>query len=190
MEVIHTPQGGDKPVFLLDVEGVFLTLDEDNPGDQPSEGYVRFEATAHDFYRPDHGDLLRGILPEVDACWFTGVMPETVKQLEPALSLPSLPFVDFFAVRAQPGAVPRYRRPQDDLLHYKRDAADYMFAGRKLAWIDDWFDAYDFEWAKARQAGGAETLLLKTEYKKGLRPEHIEQVRAWVGGVALDERPV
>jgi hypothetical protein len=61
--------------------------------------------------------------------------------------------------------------------HWKLPAIDvFVAADRPLAWIDDAHDEDSVRWAAARPAA---TLLVGTEPRTGIAPEHVAQLTEW-----------
>lgn len=188
MEVLREPQTGDKPALLLDVEGVFLVVNEDAPEVAPQEGFERFSPPDYDFYRPQHGEWVKELQPHFDAYWLTGVGTETLEVLGPRLGLADIPQLDGEYIY---GTAPeRPKSPREDLLVYKRFAIDYALPGRQLVWIDDWLGPYDIEWAKERVRNGVETLLVRPNAGEGLSRNHVQGIQNWLGGLTASQASI
>jgi hypothetical protein len=155
----------DRPVLLLDVDGVLNPYGADCPagfvehalfpdGDEP----VRLCAA--------HGEWIAELAGRYDVVWATGWGEEANRLLGPLLRLPRFPVVAFPAVPFPPEA--------------KVPAIDRLVGDRPAVWIDDLLGPAARDWAANR---AAPTLLLPADPAVGLTREIVD--RAWDWAVSV-----
>jgi hypothetical protein len=110
---------------------------------------------------------LRALAEDFECVWCTGWEDRADSHLPHLLDLPrGWPHITF---REQPAP------------HWKLGAiAAYAGELRPLAWIDDQHDEACKQWAAARRGP---TLLVSTDPKVGLTPEHADALRGWRHGL-------
>jgi hypothetical protein len=142
------------PLLLVDEDAV-LTLF--GPGDVPA----LIDGIPHWLSRRS-AQVLNELAPEFECVWCTGWKDRADEHLPYLLGLPrGWPHITF----------PKGGK------HWKLAGIDaYAGADRPLAWIDDDHDGACRAWAAARRGP---TLLVTTDPKAGLGPEHAEVLRAW-----------
>ena len=124
---------------------------------------------------PTHGAQLRALAEDtsLELVWATTWMHLANTLVAPAIGLPALPVIEFPDFEPEAG----WRRDGS----WKWRAVASFADGRPLAWLDDehgggftearaWFD---------RQRAGVPTSLCHVDPRRGLRPEHLEEVRDW-----------
>ena len=164
MNAADQPQGGEKPLLLVDVDGV-ISLFGFDPADRPEGEWMTVDGILH-LCSSTAADHLPGLGAEFELVWCTGWEEKANDYLPSWLGLPGdLPYLQF------------ERNPGKARAHWKLQAID-DFAGseRPLAWIDDALDDACRDWA-AERAGP--TLLVQTEAHRGLHEIHALELRAW-----------
>ena len=160
-------------MLFVDVDGV-ISLFGFEPGAEPPGRFHWVDGIAHCIPSACGGRLER-LAERFELVWATGWEEKANEYLPFILGLPfrDLPVFTFDG-RAVFGSA-----------HWKLEAIDEYAAGRPAAWIDDNLDDECETWATTR-AGGAPTLLLRTEPATGMTDEHVTQLLAWadeiVGG--------
>ena len=121
--------GGDRPLLLLDVDGVLLVVR--SAWDDEDQDY---EPTLH----PDAGAWLADLGRVFELCWATSWEHGANRDIGPSLGLPPLPVIEFdFDYGA--------RTPK------LRSVAGWV-GDRPCAWIDDDLDRDAEAWAAGRTA--------------------------------------
>ncbi len=179
MHKIETPQSGDKPVLLLDVDGVFLVSPEMlAPDYKPQvcpEGFRLRPNTDNPyiFYNPDHGAWMRSLLVEADTYYLTSLGPEAYEEVGDHLGLPRFAWVNYWAF------------PNTEAVGERVTAVTAIFPGRAVVWVDDEHKPAAYAWAEERTANGTPTLLIQPESEQGLQYEHVVQAKAWLGQLTV-----
>lgn len=154
-----------KPLLLLDVDGVLNPLGvRDAPGfDEHRTGGVRV------LLNPDHGRWLSGLSDAYDLTWATS-WERDADLIAELIGLPlGLPVITFSNQSEWTVKLP-------DVVRHAGD--------RRLAWVDDQLGPDVHAWAASRSVP---TLLVETDSRVGLAPEHVERLRAWVQRLEDDE---
>jgi HAD domain in Swiss Army Knife RNA repair proteins len=161
------PGGPDRPLLLVDVDGV-ISLFGFDPGSPPPGNWQIVDGVAH-LLSATAGDHLRRLAPAFEVVWCTGWEEKANEYLPRALGLPNrLTHLSFAP------AVPLTQG------HWKLGAIDrYAGPHRPLAWIDDAHDERCRNW-RAERPGP--TLLISTDPAIGLTDEHVEELLAWAAG--------
>jgi HAD domain in Swiss Army Knife RNA repair proteins len=157
-------QGGNRPLLLVDVDGVISLFGFDLR--QPPAGEWQIvDGIAH-LLSATAGEHLRRLSAVFELAWCTGWEDKANEYLPHALGLPQpFPHLSFA------GAIPQTQG------HWKLAAIDrYAGAERPLAWIDDAHDERCDVWAEARPAP---TLLIRTDPATGLTEEHVARLLSW-----------
>jgi hypothetical protein len=151
----------DTPLLLIDVDGVLSLF---GTGDVPA----LVDGIPHSLSRVA-ADILNELAPHFECVWCTGWKDRADEHLPYLLGLPrGWPHITFPAGGK----------------HWKLAGIDaYAGAERALAWIDDDHDEACRAWAAARRGP---TLLVTTDPRAGLGPEHASALRAFV--TSLDVR--
>ncbi|MBP2323084.1 hypothetical protein JOF56_003469 [Kibdelosporangium banguiense] len=133
---------------------------------------------------PDHGEQLWALAEEtgLTLAWATTWLHQANAYVAPVLALPDLPVVEFPESDLQPVAGGHHWRRDGS---WKWSGVAEFAGGRPLAWLDDEHD--DPMYAEARQAfeqsrAGKATLLVHVDPSTGMRPDHMDMVRAWALG--------
>ncbi len=189
MEMINSPQGGDKPVLLLDVDGVLLVTDEEIPKRCP-EGYETGpDGSPYEFYNPQHGEWIRELLPDVDFFWLTSHDERSHEDIGRPLGLPETGWVAHRNFERQQWREENEQGFDEDassnnLNQARRVAIESYFNQRTIIWIDDSLTPKDFMWGMKRQYDGVPSLLMKPDPAEGLQHAHIDRAKAWLGHIA------
>ncbi len=162
----------DRPLLLIDVDGVISLFGFDHAAPPPDGRYMLVDGIAH-FLSGTAGGHLRRLEPAFELAWCTGWEEKANEYLPPALGLPGpLAYVEF----DHDGRPPR--------AHWKLGAIDrHVHPSRPLAWIDDAHDERCRAWAEARSAP---TLLVTTEPAVGVSERDVDQLLARARGLDGD----
>jgi hypothetical protein len=154
----------DKPLLLVDVDGV-ISLFGFDPAGAPPGRFEMVDGIAH-FLSATAGGHLRTLAAEFELVWCTGWEEKANDYLPRALGLP--------------GPLPHLVFDRDvgrDRAHWKLASIDdYAGAERALAWLDDAHGGECEQWAAARTAP---TLLVSTDPVVGLTDAHVERLLEW-----------
>ncbi len=163
---VNSPQNGDKPVLLLDIDGVFslfgFTLDG-----CPAGTWHIVDGIAH-FLSATTAEHLRRLDDWYDPVWCSGWEEKANDHLPALLGVPVLPHLSFD------------RNPGRGHAHWKLAAIEDHAGDRPAAWVDDALDEHCEAWAAARPAP---TLLVHTEPATGMTDAHVERLIAWAQSV-------
>jgi len=168
MNSANSPQIRDKPVLLVDIDGV-ISLFGFQPDKRPSGTWHAVEGVPH-LLSATAAEHLHELAEWFDPVWCSGWEERASEHLPALLGVPHLPHLSFD------------RNPGKDRAHWKLAAIEAYVGDRPLAWIDDALNLECERWAAER---GAPTLLVHTDPAVGLTDEHVQQLRAWAGSVAV-----
>jgi hypothetical protein len=165
------PQIHDKPVLLVDIDGVISLFGF--PWDKRPEGtWHNVEGMAHFLSSAAVGHL-HELAQWFDPVWCSGWEEKAGEHLPTLLGAPVLPHLSFD--RTEVGV------PVSANAHWKLAAIEAHAGDRPLAWVDDALDERVEAWADARSAT-APTLLVPTDPAVGLTAEHVGVLRRWALG--------
>lgn len=156
----------DKPLLLLDVDGVFAPF---GMGTKPV-GYsqhvlnTQFLGDHNVWLNTEHGDWLRPLQDTFDFIWCTDWEDEAPMLLAPLMDLKPAPVIHFL------------QRTIIDLPLNKLPNVIDFAATKPLVWIDDNLGKREQDWAESR---GVPTLLIAPDANIGLVPSHIGQLEAF-----------
>ena len=168
MNSANSPQTSDKPVLLVDIDGV-ISLWGFGPDKRPGGTWHSVEGVPH-FLSATAAEHLHELAESFDLVWCSGWEEKASEHLPLLLGVPRLPHLSF------------ERNPGKGHAHWKLAAIEAHAGDRPLAWVDDALDEHCEAWAAARQAP---TLLVHTDPAVGLTDAHVAQLRAWAGSVAV-----
>jgi len=168
MNSSNPPQKRNKPVLLVDIDGV-ISLFGFASDERPDGTWHAVDGTPH-FLSATAAEHLHELAECFDPVWCSGWEERASEHLPALLGVPDLPHLSFD------------RNPGTGRAHWKLEAIDGHVGDRPLAWVDDAFNDACHEWAAARTAP---TLLVHTDPTVGLTAAHVEQLRAWAGSVAV-----
>jgi hypothetical protein len=157
------PQIVDKPVLLLDIDGVFslfgFRLDE-----RPTGTWHNVEGLPH-FLSATTAEHLLTLDDWFDPIWCSGWEEKASEHLPILVGVPVLPHLSFD------------RNPGKGHAHWKLAAIE-AHAGphRPLAWVDDALDEHCDAWAAARPGP---TLLVRTDPAVGLTHTQVKTLVTW-----------
>lgn len=173
----RTVASGDHPLLLVDIDGVVSLFGFPPPPAPPPAGaFHSIDGILH-FLSADAAAHLLTLGELYELVWCSGWEERADEYLPSLLGLPAgLPFLRFdTAARTSSGSGSSTHG------HWKLSAIDAHAGSRPLAWIDDCLDAPCHEWAAARVARGAPTLLVQTQPAVGLAAEHVRELTRWAG---------
>jgi hypothetical protein len=156
------PQMSDKPILLVDVDGV-VSLFGFSMDECPSGTWHIVEGIAH-FLSATAASYLHELAEWFDPVWCSGWEEKAAEHLPALLGVPVLPHLSFD------------RNPGRARAHWKLAAIDAHAGDRPLAWVDDALDEACEDWAAARPA---RTLLVRTEPAVGLTEAHVALLKDW-----------
>jgi len=163
-----SPQISDKPVLLVDIDGV-ISLFGFSSDERPEGIWCSVEGMPH-FLSATAAEHLHALAEWFDLVWCSGWEERASEHLPALLGVPDLPHLSFD------------RNPGRGHAHWKLAAIDAHVGDRPVAWVDDALNEHVERWAAEREAP---TLLVHTEPHVGLTAAHVEQLRAWAGSVAV-----
>jgi hypothetical protein len=161
---------GDKPVLLVDIDGV-ISLFGFAPDECPPGTWHLVEGIAH-FLSSTAAAHLHELAQSFDLVWCSGWEERADEHLPALLGVPVLPHLSF---DRNVGGGPVSHA------HWKLAAIEAHAGDRPLAWIDDALDDACERWAAER---AAPTLLVRTDPKVGLTQEQVARLREWAGSFA------
>lgn len=164
-----------KPLLLVDVDGV-ISLFGFPLNDRPDGSWHQIDGIAHLLSGQAAGHLL-DLMSDFELVWCTGWEERADEHLPRLLGLPRLPWLSFD------------RNPGRGNAHWKLAAIDGHAGDRPVAWLDDALDEHCDDWARARSARGAATLLVRTDPATGLTVRERDVLAGWARGLVLSSRP-
>ena len=154
----------DKPLLMIDVDGVISLFDFD-PANPPAGQFQLVDGIAH-LLSASAGEHVRELARVFELVWCTGWEEKANVYLPLALGLPGiLPYIPFDELGRPASA--RWKLVGIEA---------YAGPSRPLAWVDDAHDDRCTEWAAARTAP---TLLVSTEPAIGLTGAHVKELLTW-----------
>lgn len=162
--------GGDRPLLVLDVDGV---LNPDAPRNCPEPPWTTFEAFWSGYIvalNPEHGKQLLA-LAERTGCeivWGTSWEEHANAEVAPRLGLPELPVIH---VNAQPSVL------GECVLWKTAHIAEYA-GGRPFAWLDDHPGDVDSKFLT--EHGAPDHLIIQVDPEDGLQDHHLRRVEEWL----------
>jgi hypothetical protein len=159
---MKSPTNRDKPVLLLDIDGVISLIGFD-PDVRPPGNWHVVEGIAHflSSTAPAHLQLLGRWF---DPMWCSGWEERAGEHLPALLGVPRYPHLSFD------------RNPGRGHSHWKLAAIEDHAGDRPLAWVDDALDDACETWAAERRAP---TLLLRTDPAVGLTDDGVAELVRW-----------
>jgi hypothetical protein len=182
----RAPGPDERPLLMVDIDGV-VSLFGFPPHAPPAGSFHSIDGIPH-FLSADAATHLPALAEIFELVWCSGWEERANEHLPSLLRLPAeLPFLRFdAAVRASSRVSPPSSEETGSTRgHWKLDSIDAFAGARPLAWIDDCLDAPCREWAAARAARVAPTLLVQTEAAVGVTDEHVRELRDWAGRLAV-----
>ncbi len=164
-----------RPLLLVDIDGVVSLFGfPPPPAPAPAGSFHWIDGIPH-FLSAHAATHLLALRERFELVWCSGWEERADEYLPSLLGLPAgLPFLRFDSgVRAASGSGASTHG------HWKLSAIDAHAGSRPLAWIDDCLDAPCREWAAARVARGAPTLLVQTDAAVGITGAHVRELSRW-----------
>lgn len=168
MNFANSPQMRNKPVLLVDIDGV-ISLFGFSSDERPDGTWCSVEGVPH-FLSATAAEHLHTLAECFEPVWCSGWEERASEHLPALLGVPALPHLSF------------ERNPGKGRAHWKLAAIDAHLGDRPAAWLDDCLDERCERWAAEREAP---TLLVRTDPATGLTHEHVERLRAWACSVAV-----
>lgn len=166
---VDTPNvfsGSEKPLLLLDVDGVLNPYAADNCPEGFEEHHL-FPGEEPVRLCRQHGRWIQELAIAYEIVWASGWGGEANEHLSPLFGLSTLP------------TVPMPRGVFDPAEKVPR--IDEFCGARATAWIDDMLTSEAWEWANRREAP---TLLVLADPAVGLTREIVTRLRAWARALA------
>lgn len=160
------PQTSDKPVLLVDIDGV-ISLWGFGSDERPAGTWHSVEGIPH-FLSSTAAGHLHALAEWFDPIWCSGWEERAGEHLPGLLGVPALPHLSFD------------RNPGRAHAHWKLAAIEQHAGDRPLAWIDDALDERCERWAAER---AAPTLLVRTDPAVGLTGDGVEQLQRWAAAL-------
>jgi hypothetical protein len=189
-------------LLLLDVDGPlnpyaakpfrrpagYVPYRETPAGDWVSGRQARRRKGHRVWLHPGHGAVLRSLAEETGLrlVWATAWQHAANARVAPAIGLDPLPVIEFPAADAHVDGAGR--------LHWrvgggwKWPAVTQYAVGQPLAWLDDEHDGEGYVAARTafdRDRAGSPTFLCHVDPRRGLRPGHVAEIRAWAAGLRV-----
>ena len=158
MAALEVPTTSTRPAILFDVDGTLI---------------VRSPKRKRP-HNPAHGGWIRSLSLDADIHYLSIIGIHAHEIVGKKLKLPEFDWINY------PAYGP-YDEPASRAL-----AITALFPDRPVTWIDNELGEAEFNWAAERNANHAPTLLVKTDTYRGIQKVHVNQITAWVGGLALD----
>ena len=159
------PQFSDKPVLLLDIDGVISLFGF--ASDERPPGALHFVEGIPHFLSAGAAEHLLTLAGWFELVWCSGWEDRADEHLPHLIGAPRLPHLSFD------------RNPGRANAHWKLAAIDAHAGDRPAAWVDDALDERCDAWAAAREARGAPTLLLRTNPAVGLTDDGVRELLGW-----------
>lgn len=166
-------RGGERerPLLLVDIDGVISLFGGEVA---VAERVARGEGSLHSIEGMPHflsasaAAHLLDLEADFELAWCSGWEEKANEHLPHLLGLPAeLPFLRFERSVGRSNA------------HWKLAAIDAFAGARALAWVDDALNDACHEWAHARSAQVAPTLLVQTAPERGLTEREAARLSAW-----------
>lgn len=167
----------NRPILAIDVDGVISLFGFDQSPPPSAARWELIDGTVYCLSIAASERILR-LADQYELVWATGWQDRANDRLSLLTGIGPLPVIEFDA----------HRRSGEEsattFAHWKVGAVDSYSGNRPLAWIDDSFDQSCFEWAEAREAAGAPTLLVPTEPAIGFEEAQAAAVADWAAMLA------
>ena len=154
------PATGERPVLLLDVDGVLLVVRSAWGGDEED---IESEPTLH----PDAREWLAELAEVFDLAWATTWGDMANRVVAPAVGLPPLPTIDFAMDHRAPTA--------------KLRSVIAWVGDRPCGWLDDDLHEDADTWAAGR---AVPTLLVHVDTTTGIERRHVDRLLAFAAELA------
>ncbi len=154
--VLDSMQQQNKPLLLLDVDGVLIPY---AAPEQPP-GFLQYTLLGEVVWlSPDHGALLRPLADRFQLMWATSWEHDANRLIAPIVGLPVLPVIEF--PRDASGRFPKF------------PTIERLVANQPLVWIDDELTPTIHAWALRRRIP---TLLIDVDPAIGLTQDIVARI--------------
>lgn len=162
----------DKPLILLDVDGVLNAFTKPGPHWQEHRAAAG-SGSFRVILNPDHGPMLLTLAAETGAelVWATTWEHDANLSIGPLIGLPELPVIEVSAGTEVPGVL------------WKTPAVAEYVQGRPFVWFDDDLNRADRGYLK-RHEGVGDFLIVDVGPRKGLTGRHLEMAADWLSNLA------
>lgn len=149
----------DKPLLLLDIDGVLNPLCKHCPEGYETRPYVLDGRAFELLLNPAHGPWLGELAEAFELHWATSWEDSANEAVAPLLGLPRLPYVTF-------------PDPSSANLTWKLPTISQYVGDRPCAWVDDDIHRDALLWAQLRPS----TLIVTTNPGIGLERAHVDEL--------------
>lgn len=166
---ITQPVPGNQPILLLDIDGVFTVL----PDEQLSSEYSVHPKPLFRF-NPAHGAAITKLAEYALPIYISDWQAQSHDHIGAVHNWPPFNWIDSY----------KYGTQDSDR---RRASANYLLAQHPLVWIDDELSEADSEWASERTEHSTPTLLIKPDAVTGVRAHELAKVQHWLANTALNQ---
>ena len=188
----------EKPLFLLDIDGVLNLFDAwvpSGPAYWTTKGIRRQPRVAPDHLRqgraqgydlllhPEHPELVAEIEQRYDTVWATMWQSGAYIFGREAGFGVDWDYIDFDSYRPQYG---EQRMTGNGVGTYKHPGIVDTLGDRPGIWVDDDMTPFQHEWAQKRTEAGIPTKFIQPDPEFGMTREHFEQILEFAESLKVD----